>query len=90
MGSLLSRTAVAGGSEGEGGGEAAPLSSHHSCERQEGLEEELRKGVAAPIDLACEESVHGFVQEMYSFSQGGRCRRYVRGEGGGTGGRRSS
>lgn len=46
--------------------------------------------MAAPINLACEESVHGFVQEMYSLSQGGRCRRCVRGEGGGTeGGRRS-
>lgn len=44
---------------------------------QEGLKEELSKDVAAPIDLACEESVHGFVQEMYSLSQGGRCRRCV-------------
>lgn len=60
-------------------GDGLPPAHHHryGCEGQEDLEEELGKDGAGPIDLACEESVHGFVQEMYSLSQGGRCRRCV-------------
>jgi len=80
MGSLLSRTAAAGGAGGGGvaaAGDGLPPAHHYGCEGQEGMEEELGKDGAGPIDLACEVSVHGFVQEMYSLSQGGRCRRCV-------------
>ena len=63
------------------------MSGHHSCERQEGLDVELRKDKAVPIDVSCEKSVHGFVTEMYRFSQGGRCRRYVEKRGRRYGGR---